>query len=139
MVVRYDFCRDGIADCYCEMEESEAGNYVSHTAYDELKDAANFMNQRREAAEIEAIRQAKCIAELELERDTFENAVAMALDQRDELEAENQRLREALDTELVCCGIGTLDSMESPKHAVAAIGRWHYDLGASGVLEGEQE
>ena len=46
-----------------------------------------------------------------------------------ELEADNAKLREALDTELVCCHIGTLDSMKSPKHAVAAIARWHYDLG----------
>lgn len=53
------------------------------------------------------------------------------------LKAENATLREALDTELVCCGIGTLDSMESPKHALAAIGRWHYDLGVSRVLEDE--
>ena len=48
---------------------------------------------------------------------------------------ENERLREALDTELVCCHIGTLDQQESPKHAIAAIARWHYDLGVSRVLE----
>ena len=56
-----------------------------------------------------------------------------------ELKAENERLREALDTELVCCHIGTLEQQESPKHAVAAIARWHYDLGVSKVLEGKDE
>lgn len=50
------------------------------------------------------------------------------------LREENQRLREAIDTELICCHIGTLDSMKSPKHAIAAIARWHYDLGESQVL-----
>lgn len=47
---------------------------------------------------------------------------------------EAQRWKRAVDNELVCCHLGTTDSME-PNVAIASIGRWHYDLGVSGVCE----
>lgn len=55
-----------------------------------------------------------------------------------ELEQRVEVLEEALDTELVLWGTGTLDMMESPKHAIAAIAKWHYDLGVSRILEGDK-
>lgn len=51
------------------------------------------------------------------------------------LKAENAELYAAIDTEVVNCHLGTLESFPSPKHAIAAIARWHYDLGVSGVCE----
>lgn len=47
---------------------------------------------------------------------------------------EAQRWKFAVDNELVCCHLGTTDTME-PAKAIASIGRWHYDLGVSGVCE----
>lgn len=43
--------------------------------------------------------------------------------------------KQAIDDALVCCHLGTADDFESPKHALAALERWHYDLGVSGVCE----
>ena len=55
-----------------------------------------------------------------------------------ELEAEPKGFTEAeqaIDDALVCCHLGTLNDFPTIKHALAAVERWHYDLGASGVCE----
>lgn len=63
---------------------------------------------------------------------TSDIGILWAADRIAELEAWKQ----AIDDALVCCHLGTADSFESPKHALAVLEAWHYELGQSGVCEG---
>lgn len=72
-VKRYEFRKDALADCYCDMEETDRGGYVTEEDYESLRSRLVIESKAREGREAllrenESLRSR--LAACELERDT---------------------------------------------------------------------